>query len=137
VATTKTTGGPPQLAQHVGEQDRRRLVRPLQVIEYQQEAAWSGGLGQPSAPLGEQREPLGAARAGAADQIRALGVTEHSRPQAGMGRVVVSGPDGVNVDTSTSRPRPARASSRRSVTRARSRSRPTTLWALSPSTAPP
>ena len=34
-------GRPPQLAHHIGEQDRRRLVRPLQIIEYQQEAARS------------------------------------------------------------------------------------------------
>ena len=34
-------GRSPQLAHHIGEQGRRRLVRPLQIIEYQQEAAGS------------------------------------------------------------------------------------------------
>ena len=38
---------------------------------------------------------------------------------------------------STSRPRPARASSSRPVTRASSRSRPTITWAASPPTGPP
>ena len=84
---------PPQLAHHIGEQDRRRLVRPLQVIEYQQEAARSGRPAQPPAHLSEQREPLGTARIGSAAQSRALGIAEHGRPQAGPGRIVVSGPD--------------------------------------------
>jgi hypothetical protein len=87
-------GRAPQLAHHIGEQDRRRLVRPLQIIEYQQQAGRPGRLGQPPAHLGEQREPLGGASIGAVGQSRTLGVTEQSRPQVGTGRSAVSGPDG-------------------------------------------
>jgi len=56
---------PPQLAHDIGEQDRRRLVRPLQIIEHQQQPVRPGRLGQPPANLREHREPLGAAGIGA------------------------------------------------------------------------
>jgi hypothetical protein len=52
---------PSQLTHDIGEQDRRRLVRPLQVVEHQQQPVRPGRLGQPPADLGEHREPLGAA----------------------------------------------------------------------------
>ena len=46
---------PSQLAHDVGEQNRRRLVRPLQIIKHQQEPAPTGRLRQPPANLGEPR----------------------------------------------------------------------------------
>ena len=55
---------PSQLAHDIGEQDRRRLVRPLQIIEHQQQPARPGRLRQPPANLREHREPLGAAGIG-------------------------------------------------------------------------
>ena len=87
-------GRPSQLAHDIGEQDRRRLVRPLQIIEHQQQPARPGRLRQPPANLREHREPLGAAGIGAISQRRAFGVTEDARPQARAGRVIIGGPDG-------------------------------------------
>lgn len=85
---------PAQLAHDVGEQDRRRLVRPLQVIEHQQQPARPGRLRKPPANLREQREPRGAAGVGAVGQRRAFGVSEDAGPQAHTGWVVIGGPDG-------------------------------------------
>jgi hypothetical protein len=53
VAGEDQDAGPAQLAHQIGEQDRRRLVSPLQIIEHQQQPARSGRLGQPPAHLGE------------------------------------------------------------------------------------
>ena len=86
--------GPPQLAHQIGKQDRRRLVRPLQIIEYQQQPGRSRRLGQPwrtsanSANRWALPESAPPARAGRSAS------PNDSRPQVGAGRVVVSGPDG-------------------------------------------
>jgi len=84
---------PSQLAHDICQQDRRRLVRPLQIIEHQQQPARPGRLRQPPANLREHREPLGAAGIGAIGQRRSFGVTKDTRPQARTKRVITGGPD--------------------------------------------
>ena len=67
---------PAELTDDLDEQHRRRLVRPLQVIEHQHETATRGRLRQPLANVGEQREPLRDAGLGAQ-----VGGAEPRRPQ--------------------------------------------------------
>ena len=175
-------GRPPQLAHHIGKQDRRRLIRPLQIVKHQQEPAWPSRPHQPPANLGEQREPLGAAGAGAIGQHRALGITKTRDHRSASGRpssaprtagssstsrhrpyggelpasaarahatgtplaaafAAVSSasrvfPIPASPVHSTKRPRPDTASSSSRLTRASSRSRPTSGPDAPPSTPP-